>query len=66
MKLVWKFNLVLLAIFMLGFVIAGYVSHRVLQQNARDEILQNARLMMESALSSRTYTNTQIKPLLDT
>ena len=66
MKLVWKFNLVLLAIFLLGFVVAGYVSHRVLQQNAREEILQNARLMMESALSSRTYTNTQIKPLLDT
>ena len=66
MKLVWKFNLVLLAIFLLGFVIAGYVSHRVLQQNARDEILQNARLMMESALSARTYTNTQVKPLLET
>jgi len=65
-KLVWKFNLVLLAIFLLGFVIAGYVSHRVLQQNARDEILQNARLMMESALSARTYTNTQVKPLLET
>lgn len=66
MKLVWKFNLVLLAIFLLGFVIAGYVSHRVLQQNAREEILQNARLMMESALSARTYTNTQVKPLLET
>jgi protein-histidine pros-kinase len=65
-KLVWKFNLVLLGIFLLGFIVAGYVSHRVLQQNAREEILQNARLMMESALSSRTYTNTQIKPLLDT
>jgi len=65
-KLVWKFNLVLLGIFLLGFVIAGYVSHRVLQQNAREEILQNARLMMESALSARTYTNTQVKPLLET
>ena len=66
MKLVWKFNLVLLGIFLLGFVVAGYVSHRVLQQNAREEILQNARLMMESALSARTYTNTQVKPLLET
>jgi HAMP domain-containing protein len=65
-KLVWKFNLVLLGIFLLGFVVAGYVSHRVLQQNAREEILQNARLMMESALSARTYTNTQVKPLLET
>jgi len=38
----------------------------VLQANAREEIVQNARLMMEAALSSRTYTNTQVKPLLET
>ena len=65
MKLVWKFNLVLLGIFLLGFAIAGFVSQRVLQQNAREEIVQNARLMMEAALASRSYTNTQIKPLLE-
>ena len=66
MKLIWKFNLVLLGIFILGFLTAGYVSYRALQENARDEILQNARLMMEAALSSRNYTASQIKPLLDT
>ncbi len=65
MKLIYKFNLVLLGIFVLGFAIAGYVSYRALQTNAREEILQNARLMMESALSSRNYTTTQVKPLLD-
>jgi HAMP domain-containing protein len=66
MKLIWKFNLVLLGIFLLGFAIAGYVSRNVLLANAREEIVQNARLMMEAALSSRTYTNTQVKPLLET
>jgi HAMP domain-containing protein len=66
MKLIWKFNLVLLGIFVLGFLIAGYISYRALQTNAREEILQNARLMMESALSSRNYTTTQVKPLLET
>jgi len=66
MKLIWKFNLVLLGIFLLGFAIAGYVSYRELQANAREEIVQNARLMMEAALSSRTYTTSQVKPLLDT
>jgi protein-histidine pros-kinase len=65
-KLIWKFNLVLLGIFVLGFLIAGYVSWRALQANAREEILQNARLMMEAALSSRDYTTTQVKPLLET
>jgi protein-histidine pros-kinase len=66
MKLIWKFNLVLLGIFMFGFLIAGYVSWSALQANAREEILQNARLMMEAALSSRNYTTTQVKPLLET
>jgi len=66
LKLIWKFNLVLLAIFLAGFVIIGTVSYLVLQSNARAEILDNARVMMESALSSRSYTNTQIKPLLET
>ncbi len=66
MKLIWKFNLVLLGIFLLGFAISGFVSYRMLQANAREEILQNARLMMEAALASRNYTNTQVKPLLET
>src|SRR4029077_16796212 len=63
MKLMWKFNLVLLAVFIVGFVLTGFISYGVLQANAREEILDNARVMMESVLSSRSYTNTQIKPL---
>jgi protein-histidine pros-kinase len=47
-------------------VVTGAISYGVLQANAREEILDNARVMMESALSSRSYTNTQIKPLLET
>ena len=66
MKLMWKFNLALLAVFAFGLLVTGVVSYGVLQANAREEILDNARVMMESALSSRSYTNTQIKPLLET
>lgn len=65
MKLIWKFNLVLLGVFALGFVVAGYVSHNALQANAREETVQNARLMMEAALASRNYTTAQVKPLLE-
>jgi protein-histidine pros-kinase len=65
MKLMWKFNLVLLALFVVGFTLTGVISYNVLQANAREEILDNARIMMESALSSRSYTNTQVKPLLE-
>jgi protein-histidine pros-kinase len=66
MKLLLKFNLVLLLVFAVGFLISGYVCNRLLQQNAKAEIMENARIMMEAAIAVRTYTATQIKPLLET
>lgn len=66
MKLIIKFNLVFIAIFLLGLAVAGRISYTLLQKNAEDEILQNARIMMQSALATRNYTTTQIKPLLET
>jgi HAMP domain-containing protein len=66
MKLIVKFNLVLFLVFATAFLTVGYVSRRLLQRNAREEILENARIMMEAALAVRSYTNNQIKPLLET
>lgn len=66
MKLIVKFNLVLLLVFAVGFAMVGYFSNRMLQRNAKQEILENARIMMEAALAVRSYTNSQIKPLLET
>jgi len=66
MKLLVKFNLVLFFVFAIGFLVAGYVSRGLLQHNAKLEIEENARIMMEAALAVRSYTNTQIKPLLQT
>ena len=66
MKLIWKFNAALVGIFAVGFALAGLLAYNVLQANAREEVLQHARIMMESASSSRNYTDTQIKPLLET
>lgn len=63
-KLVVKFNLVFVGIFAAGLVVAGLASHALLQANARDEVVQNARIMMESALATRTYTTKHIQPLL--
>lgn len=59
-----KFNLVLLVVFLLGLGVTGYVSYDLLHRNARDEVLRNAGVMMEAALSMRGYTNTQIRPLI--
>jgi len=65
-KLIWKFNIVLVGICVLGFTVSAVVAYSVLQANAKDEILRTARLMMEAAGATRDYTNTQIKPLLET
>ena len=59
-----KFNLVLLLVFGAGMGVSAYVSHRLLDENAKQETLRNAGLMMESALSVRGYTVAQVKPLL--
>ena len=66
MKLLLKFNLVLLLVFALGLVTTGFICRRLLRQNAKAEIMENARIMMEAAIAVRTYTATQIKPLLET
>jgi len=66
MKLIVKFNLVFILVFLLGLGAAGTISNELLQRNARDEIVLNARLVMESALAARAYTSNQVGPLLQT
>jgi len=66
MKLIVKFNLVFILVFLLGLAAAGFISHELLQRSARDEIVQSARLVMESALANRAYTSSQVGPLLQT
>ncbi len=66
MKLIVKFNLVLFLVFAIGFLATAYVSNRLLRRNANQEIMENARIMMEAALAVRAYTATQINPLLKT
>jgi protein-histidine pros-kinase len=59
-----KFNLVLLAVFVAGLAVTGYVSYELLHRNAREEVLRNAGVMMEAALSMRSYTVGQVRPNL--
>ncbi|MCD2517135.1 DUF3365 domain-containing protein [Massilia sp. G4R7] len=59
-----KFNLVFVSIFTVGFLAAGVVADRLLKEDAREETLQNARLLLEAAKSVRGYTAAQIAPLL--
>jgi HAMP domain-containing protein len=66
MRLLLKFNLAFGALFVTGLAATAYVSWNVLQRNAREEIAQDARLLMESAIAQRNYTVSQVKPLLNT
>jgi protein-histidine pros-kinase len=66
MKLIVKFNLVLSAVFLIAFLLAALFTHTLLQRNAKAEIEENARIMIDGASAVRSYTSTQIKPLLKT
>ena len=65
MKIRTKLNLILLAAFVTGLALVGWLSYEVLYQNARDEVIQNAGIMLEAALAMRHYTAKQIKPHLE-
>jgi HAMP domain-containing protein len=64
MKLLTKFNLVLIVFFGAGGLIIAQLAYSFLMRNARDQVVQQAELMMASATSTRDYTSEQIKPLL--
>ncbi len=59
-----KFNLALLAVFVPGIGISAYLSYNLLHKNAREEVLRNAGVMMEAALSMRAYTVGQVRDKL--
>ena len=64
MKLLLKFNLILITLAVLGLLVVAFVAHNFLRQNARAQVLQQAELMMESASSVRSYTSDELRPLL--
>ena len=69
MKLLLKINLVLLVLFILfaiGIAATAALSRDLLQRNAREEVYESAKLLIESALAVRSYTSTHIAPLLET
>ncbi|MBN9563767.1 MAG: DUF3365 domain-containing protein [Alphaproteobacteria bacterium] len=59
-----KFNLVMLIAFVIGLGLAGVLSYRLVQDNARKEVLQEAAIMMGQATAISTYTDREIAPLL--
>jgi HAMP domain-containing protein len=64
MKLLAKFNLILLVIFGAGGFLISQLAHSFLIENARGEVLKEEQLMMDSAKSVRDYIDHDISPLL--
>jgi HAMP domain-containing protein len=60
-----KFNLAVLVAFIIGFAGSGIFLQRLFIENARQQVLQNARIMMSSADSIRRFTDVFIEPLAD-
>lgn len=59
-----KLNLVLLLVAVFCMLGTSLYANKVLQNNAREEVLGKARIMMESAKAVRQYTVSEIRPLL--
>ena len=59
-----KFNLAILVAFAVGFAVAAVVLHGVFVEAAREQVLQDARIMMTAANAIRKYTADDLAPLL--
>lgn len=66
MKLLVKFNLIYIVVIALGVGVCGYIARNILQGNAQQEVLDQARLLMDKANAVRGYTSGQITQLLQT
>jgi HAMP domain-containing protein len=64
MKIALKFNALLFLLFCLSLASTYLIARELLESNARAGVEENARIMMRSALAVRSYTSTQIEPLL--
>ena len=64
MTLSTKFNLTFLIAFIVGLISAAILAWQLARANAEAEVLEKARIMMETAQAIRQYTLEEIRPLL--
>jgi HAMP domain-containing protein len=65
MRLLTKFSLAFALVFGTGLGVAGVLFRSQLQDTAREQVLHQAQIMMETALAMRSYTTEQVKPLVN-
>ncbi len=64
MKLLAKFNLLLLAVFAFGLAATWFEARLFLQKQAQDQVIREAGLMAASATATRIYTEESVTPYL--
>ena len=65
MKLLAKFNLVLVVVFGLGIYLISHFAYNFLMENAQQQVLQQAQLMAASARATLAYTDQEVSPVLE-
>jgi protein-histidine pros-kinase len=65
MKLLTKFNLVLVLVFGVGMLLISHYAYVFLMKNAQQQVLQQAELMAASASATKDYTVDQVSPILE-
>jgi HAMP domain-containing protein len=66
MKLLVKFNLLYVLVMALGIGTSAVITRNLLQNQAQEEVVNNARLLIDKANAVRSYTAGQIQGLLET
>jgi len=64
MRLWLKFNVVMVAAFVVGLLIAMNFARNIAEETARSQVLHEASLLMQQMTSVRAYTTDEIAPLL--
>jgi protein-histidine pros-kinase len=59
-----KFNLVMIGAFAVGLGIAAFFAKEIAEDTARSQVLHEAALIMQQATAVRSYTSTEVGPLL--
>ena len=61
-KVLIFFNFVFIPVLVFSFCGAAYIVRGQLQESAEQQVLENSRVMMQTARASRLYTTKQISP----
>ncbi|KPF47398.1 DUF3365 domain-containing protein [Rhizobium sp. AAP43] len=64
MRIEFRLGLILAVCFVFGLLIAGYISYTLEFRQARSEVNEKSRVLLEMGLAMRNYTSSQLAPIV--